>query len=426
MLGKELEGIKMTEIDAYIYGKKIGTLLEHQGSIYFEYDKGFKVEEIEISPIKLPLKDGLYTNSDHKSLYQGIPGVFFDSLPDKHGMAFIDRYFERQGLRTHEITLLHKLGFIGDRGMGAIEYFPKEHDTNILDANVINAKETYEKTKKKLDDGNSSIEDLLNILDSVSPVGGGRPKMLVQYDKKDKKIKINTQEKEQGCIRAIIKFDEVYEGVGSIGLTKLEYIMMTMAKEVGINTAKFELIEENTYHHLLVERFDRTEDDNKIHMCTASGLMHIDISIAQVTTYEHLLMLTKKICKSQKDVEELFKRMVLNVLIFNFDDHAKNFAFLMNKSGKWTLSPAYDITYSKGIAKQHITTIAGKSLEITRDDILKIAKNNSIKAILANKIIDDCIKTATTFEEKATLLDLTAEDIREYKKDIDSQIKLFI
>ena len=414
----------MTEIDAYIYGNKIGTLLEHKGSIFFQYDKDFITAGVQISPIKLPLKDTLYTNNDHKSLYHGIAGVFFDSLPDIHGMSFINRYFERQGLKTHEITLLHKLSFIGDRGMGAIEYLPKEHDNNVLNSYVINAKDTYEKIKKNIDDNNSSIEDLMNILDSVSPVGGGRPKMLVQYDKSTKTIKINTKKLEKGYKRAIIKFDEVYEGVGSIGLTKLEFIMMSMANEVGITTAKFELIEENGFHHLLVERFDRTEDDEKIHMCTASGLMHIDISISQVTTYEHLLMLTKKICKSQEDIEELFKRMILNVLVFNFDDHAKNFAFLMDKSGKWSLSPAYDITYSKGLATQHITTICGKALYITKDDILKIAASHSVKPTIANKIIDKCIKVATTFKERAEALGLKDDDIEEYKNDIDSQIKL--
>jgi len=412
----------MPEIDAYIYDKKVGTLLEHEGTIYFEYDKDFIAAGLQISPIKLPTKDVLYTNNDHKSLYKGMAGVFFDSLPDRHGMAFIDRYFERQGLKTYEITLLHKLAFIGDRGMGAIEYLPKEHEENIVEADVINAKDAYEKMKKDIDDKDSSIEDLMNILDSVSPVGGGRPKMLVQYDTSTKMIKTNTKELEKGYIRAIIKFDEIYAGV-SIGLTKLEFIMMSMAKDVGIKTAEFRLIKENDSHHLLVERFDRTKDDEKIHMCTASGLMHIDISISQVTTYEHLLTLTKRVCKSQESIEELFKRMVLNVLVFNFDDHAKNFAFLMDKSGKWTLSPAYDITYSKGLATQHITTIGGKALEITKDDILKIATSYSIKPAVANKIIYKCIKVATTFKERAEALGLEDYDIEKYKNDIDSQIR---
>lgn len=414
----------MSEIDAYIYDNKIGTLVEYNGIIYFEYDNLFLAKGIEISPIKLPLTKDFYTNKDHKSLYQGIAGVFFDSLPDKHGMAFINRYFERQGLKLNEITLLHKLAFIGDRSMGAIEYLPKEHEESILNEDVINYKDAYEKMKKNIDDKDSSIEDLMNILDSVSPIGGGRPKMLVQYDGKEKKIRINTKKLKKGCKRAIIKFDEVYEGVGSIGLTKLEYIMMSMAKEAGIKTANFELINENGLHHLLVERFDRTTDDEKIHMCTASGLMHIDISVAQGTTYEHLMMLTKRLSKSQEDVEEMFKRMVFNVLVFNFDDHAKNFAFLMDKAGKWTLSPAYDITYSKGLAKRHITTIGGKSFNITRDDILKIAKSHSIKPVKANKILNDCIEIVRTFEIRAKALELNNCDIEEYKSDIDSQIKL--
>ncbi|MCK5678067.1 MAG: HipA N-terminal domain-containing protein, partial [Flavobacteriaceae bacterium] len=152
----------MTEVDAYIYDKKIGTLVEHRGTIYFEYDNSFIAQELEISPEKFSVSKEMYTNKDHKSLYQGMAGVFFDSLPDKHGMAFIDRYFERQGLKTHEITLLHKLAFIGDRGMGAIEYLPKEHDESILKANVINAKDAYENMKKNINDKDSSIEDLMN------------------------------------------------------------------------------------------------------------------------------------------------------------------------------------------------------------------------------------------------------------------------
>ena len=264
----------------------------------------------------------------------------------------------------------------------------------------------------------------MNILDSVSPVGGGRPKMLVQYKDKEKKIKVNSKKLEKGYTRTIIKFDEVYEGVGSIGLTKLEYIMMSMAKEAGVKTANFELIEENGLYHLLLERFDRTKNDEKIHMCTASGLMHIDISVAQTTTYENLMMLTKKITKSQEEVEEIFRRMIFNVLVFNFDDHAKNFAFLMDKKGKWSLSPAYDITYSKGLAKQHISTIGGKGLDITRDDILKVAKSYSIKPALAHKIIDRCIDVVRGFKERAKSLGLEAEDIEAYMGDIERQVKL--
>jgi len=139
----------MDEINAYIYGKKIGTMIEHNGTIYFEYDKVFKLEGLEISPIKLLTTKtrNAYTNRDQIALYHGMAGVFFDSLPDKHGMPFIDRYFEKQGVKPFEVTLLHKLAFIGDRGMGAIEYYPKE-DENVATSNsAINAKDIYEEMK---------------------------------------------------------------------------------------------------------------------------------------------------------------------------------------------------------------------------------------------------------------------------------------
>lgn len=417
----------MEEINAYLYGKKVGTMIEHQGVIYFEYDKEFKLTGLEISPIKLHTSktQGAYTNSEHTKVYHGMAGVFFDSLPDKHGMAFIDRYFEKQGLKPFEVTLLHKLAFIGDRGMGAIEYIPKEDDISDSSNITINAKEAYEELKQNLQNDNSSIESLMNIKQSVSPVGGGRPKMLVQYNYKTNEIRLNKKELHEGYIRAIIKFDEIYEGVGSIGLTKLEYIFMSMAQEIGINTAQFQLISEGNAKHLLVKRFDRDDNDEKIHLATASGLMHIDISVLKATSYEYLFMLTRNICKSQEDIEELFKRMVLNILISNFDDHAKNFAYLMDKNGIWKLSPAYDITYSKGLLKSHTTTVCGKDLDITKDDILKIAKAQSIKPAIAIKIIDKCIDVVRTFEEKAKNIELDIDTIKECKNDINSQIELF-
>lgn len=416
----------MEEINAYIYGKKIGTMVEHEGVVYFEYDKEFKLEGLEISPIKLHTTKtkSLYTNADQTTLYNGIAGVFFDSLPDKHGMPFIDRYFEKQGLRPFEVTSLHKLAFIGNRGMGAIEYFPKEKNGASTPDVAINAKDVYEKMKQTLKEENSSIETLMNIRESVSPVGGGRPKMLVQYNYNTQEIRLNKLKLHPEYKRAIIKFDEIYDHVGSIGLTILEYIFMTMAKEVRIRTAEFQLIKEDKANHLLVKRFDRDENDEKIHMCTASGLMHTDISILKSTSYENLFALTRIICKSQEDIEELFKRMILNILAFNFDDHAKNFAYLMSRDGKWSLSPAYDITYSKGEMKSHTTTVAGKDLNITRKDVLKIAKAQSINQVTASKIIDNCIEVARTFEQKAKNLKLDEKTINECKKDIDSQIEL--
>ena len=416
----------MQEINAYIYGKKIGTMIEYKGVIYFEYEKEFKLGNLEISPIKLlttNTKDA-YTNSDQTNLYHGMAGVFFDSLPDKHGMPFIDRYFEKQGIRPFEVTALHKLAFIGDRGMGAIEYRPMEEKGSDTHDIAINAKEVYEEMKQGLVEKNPSIETLMNIRESVSPVGGGRPKMLVQYNYATQEIRLNKKELHNGHQRAIIKFDNLYEEMGSDGLTKLEYICMSMAKEVGIKTAEFQILRDGEANHLLIKRFDRDERDKKMHMCSAAGLMHLDISILKATSYEHLFILTRRVCKSQVDIEELFKRMVLNILLFNFDDHAKNFAYLMDRDGRWRLSPAYDITYSKGLMKSHTTTVAGKDCNITREDILQIAKMQSIKPKVAVKIVDACINVVETFQEKAGKLKIDEDTLKQCTQDILSQIEL--
>jgi len=417
----------VNEIEAHIYGYKIGTFIYFDGVVYFEYDEDFKKLGLEISPLKLDTKKTpkAYTNRDNVALYKGVAGVFFDSLPDKHGMAFIDRYFERQGLKSDEITVLHKLAFIGDRGMGAIEYRPKEHEDKKDNVQIVqNAKEAYETMKMNIKNENSSIGDLMSVLDSVSPVGGGRPKMLVQYDETTNSIKLNNHKLENGYKRAIIKFDEAYYENESIGLTKLEFVFMSMAKDVGINTANFKLIEENGLHHLVIERFDRDGDDNKTHICTASGLAHIDISVPQGFTYEMLFGLTKMLCKSQEDIEELYKRMVFNVLAINFDDHTKNFSYMMDKKGKWSLTPAYDIVYSKGLATKHITTIAGKSKDFVLADLQGIAKDYFIKEKKAMGIIAKTITVMETFEGRARDVGIDEKTILECKSDIEKQMEM--
>ncbi len=419
---------KFTEIDAFVYGQKIGTLIYHQGAIYFEYDASFKKSSIEISPLKLPLArtTGVYTNPDNFYLYGGLAGVFFDSLPDKHGMAFIDTYFSKKGLKQNQITLLHKLAFIGERGMGAIEYRPKEHEDNQSVLDVLDAKDAYESMKKILNDKDeiSSIESFMNIIDSVSPLGGGRPKMLITYNHETKTLKFNTKTIPHGYKRAIIKFDEIYYEKESLNFTKLEYIYMLMAKECGIIVPPIYLHEENGEHHLIIERFDRDADDEKLHIATASALMHIDISVPQSSSYEQLFALTRALCNSQLEIEQLFRRMLFNALSYNFDDHTKNFSYIMDRFGKWRLSPAYDITYSKGLATQHITTINAKGLDFTRDDFYAIAQNQSIKKSRVDAMLREILTVLESFQERAKAIGIDAKTIKECSDDMQRQREL--
>ena len=418
------------EIDAYIYGHKIGSMVEHEGVIYFEFETSFKDLGLNISPIKLDIDstNGLYTNSENTRLYKGMPGVFFDSLPDKFGMAFIERYFESKKIASHEVSLLHKLAFIGDRGIGAIEYEPKEHESkNYFDDEIQSAQTLRADMRKILEDKNSddvSITHLMNIIDSASPVGGGRPKMLIMYNESTQQARFNITKLPSGYKRAIIKFDEVYDYGGSIGLTRWEFLFMKLANKSGIDTAKVYLHHEESGNHLVVYRFDRDERDEKIHVRSFASLMHLDIEVPKVTSYENLLRFTYAVTNSKEQVLELFKRMIFNFVAINFDDHAKNFSLMMDKKGVWRLTPAYDISYSKGAVREHLTTLNGKSLNITYKDLQYVAKSMSIKESELKQMVKDVINVFDGFKTKAHKMNLDEEDIQKYWADISSQIEL--
>lgn len=421
---------KPLEVDAYLYGHKIGSMIMHMGRIYFEYDTAFTSLGLEISPLKLNTKKitGAYTNPDSPDYYYGMCGVFFQSLPDKHGMPFIDRYFERQGVVSDKVTLLQKLTFIADRGMGAIEYAPKEHE-EIMEASIaLSAKELREKMRLVLENDvkNTTIRDFMNIVNNASPIGGARPKLLIAYNQQTGEIKSNSGTLQDGFVRSILKFDESYpnsEGINeSIELTKLEYLHMSLAKECGITIPTMNLIEENGECHLIFERYDRDKNDQKIHVCSAAGLMHKDIRIAQVMSYEELLKLTNLITKSQSDVEEMFRRMVFNALSFNVDDHAKNFEFMMDRTGKWRLAPAYDVTYSKGVVKEHLTTINGTSSDFSIDDFLIVAKKNLIQEKKAKKIIKTAVAVLSNYEKRALEVGVSTSEATKIDGEIRAQI----
>lgn len=421
---------KPLEVDAYLYGHKIGSMIMHMGRIYFEYDTAFTSLGLEISPLKLNTKKitGAYTNPDSPDYYYGMCGVFFQSLPDKHGMPFIDRYFERQGVVSDKVTLLQKLTFIADRGMGAIEYAPKEHEEIMEAAIALSAKELREEMCLVLENDvkNTTIRDFMNIVNNASPIGGARPKLLIAYNQQTGEIKSNSGTLQDGFVRSILKFDESYpnsEGINeSIELTKLEYLHMSLAKECGITIPTMNLIEENGECHLIFERYDRDKNDQKIHVCSAAGLMHKDIRIAQVMSYEELLKLTNLITKSQSDVEEMFRRMVFNALSFNVDDHAKNFEFMMDRTGKWRLAPAYDVTYSKGVVKEHLTTINGTSSDFSIDDFLIVAKKNLIQEKKAKKIIKTAVAVLSNYEKRALEVGVSTSEATKIDGEIRAQI----
>lgn len=346
----------------YCQNKKMipmGRLALKDRKIFFEYSQHFLDLGLELSPFKLPLKPGIMLCED--AVFDGIFGVFNDSLPDGWGRLLLDRKLMKMGMHPRELTPLDRLQFVGNHGMGALCYEPEIEN------------HTSEKNSKKLDtiahecftfqeqDDDRFIDDLLVMNGSSA---GARPKIIQN--------------------NWIIKFRSSLDpkDVGSI-----EYAYHLMAIAAGLDVPEAKLFSSKTCSgYFGVKRFDRIES-KRLHMHSLSGLLHADYRIPSLD-YETLMKATLTLTNDAREGEKQFRNAVFNVLAHNRDDHAKNFSFLMDSDGTWRISPAYDLTFSSGPAGEHCTTIMGEGKNPNISHLLKLAEISSIKPKKAAEIID--------------------------------------
>ncbi len=410
------------EVEAFIYDKKIGTILLKDGRVYFEYDKEFKNSKLEISPLKLPLSlDGVNTNSD-EHYFEGLAGVFHDSLPDKFGTKVIERYFESKNIPSHELNVVQKLMFVGDKSIGAISYKPSIHKLdNHKQQELIELNSFYENAKKIISgDEIEVVDEMLTFMDSAASAGGARAKAIIGYNPNSKEI-ISGIKKELpiGFEHYLIKFDFLNDNQKSQDYTKLEYLYMNMANEAKIEVPNIELLEHGNLTHYLIKRFDRVNGKAK-HLHSVAGLTHCNFNVPMHYSYDELFRLTRYLTGNQQDLYELYRRMVFNIIGKNQDDHAKNFVFLMDEKGTWSLSPAYDITYANGTGytKNHQLSLRGKTNDFTKKDLLEIAKLHSLKDNIAKEIIEQTIDIFSTFRNRAKELEINEESIDKIDKNL--------
>ena len=410
------------EVEAFIYDKKIGTILLKDGRVYFEYDKEFKNSKLEISPLKLPLSlEGVYTNNN-EHYFEGLAGVFYDSLPDKFGTKVIERYFESKNIPSHELNVVQKLMFVGDKIIGAISYKPSIHKLdNHKQQELIELNSFYENAKKIISgDAIEVVDEMLTFMDSAASAGGARAKAIIGYNPNSKEI-ISGIKKELpiGFEHYLIKFDFLNDNQKSQDYTKLEYLYMNMAKEAKIEVPNIELLEHGNLTHYLIKRFDRINGKAK-HVHSVAGLTHCNFNVPMHYSYDELFRLTRYLTGNQQDLYELYRRMIFNIIGRNQDDHAKNFAFLMDEKGTWSLSPTYDITYANGTGytKNHQLSLRGKTNDFTKKDLLEIAKLHSLKENIAKEIIEQTIDIFSTFRSRAKELEINEESISKIEKNI--------
>lgn len=397
--------------------------------VQFEYDKNFIGRGIEPSPLMMPVQLGrIYSFRDiGRETFKGLPGLLADSLPDTYGRALFDRWLTLTGHTSSNIV--ETLCFLGKRCMGALEFEPAiDVDYNLdskiaIDSLVEVAREALS-NKENFgvninDDKKATIAEILRLGTSA---GGQRAKAIIAYNKTTGEVRSGQTDVPNGFDYYIIKLDGVSATTGfheTENYGRLEYSFYKLVKACGIEMSECSLIEENGRAHFLTKRFDR-ENGKKIHMQTLCGLAHFDYHLHRAYSYEQAFNVMRALKLPYSQAQEMFRRMVFNVIVRNQDDHTKNISFLMGEEGVWRLSPAYDMGYSYnpngGWTATHQMSINGKFDDITRKDLLECGAKNNIKN--ASLIIDEVCEIASQWPTIAKECDVPQSMIEEIKSNL--------
>ena len=365
-------------LNMYGIRQEVGMLLQDKQRIFFEYSPDFLKSGIELSPFKLPLKTGVFEEKSH--IFDGLFGLFNDSLPDGWGCLLLDRKLRKLGKSYAEITPLDRLSLIGANPMGALEYEPAAGDSDLY--GDIELDSLSGEVDRILDGEESLVLDELLKLNGSS--GGARPKIVACVSSDRKQIIHGGKSVPDGFTPWIIKFSEKHDPQSS---GELEYRYSLAAKAAGITMPETHLFPLKDGRGCFgVQRFDRTPE-GKVHIHTACGLLHASHRFASLD-YENLLKLTWILTRNHADVVEMVRRMIFNIKSGNKDDHSKNFSFLLNSRYQWQLAPAYDLTPSAGINGEQTCMVNGKGCNITDADLIKTAATVNVSEVEAKALID--------------------------------------
>ena len=406
-----------------LYGQTVGFVNwdERYDIARFEYDKGFAHKGIEPSPLMMPVREGrVYSFGElGRATFKGLPGMLADSMPDTYGQALFEKWLALTG-RTSG-NAIETLCFMGKRCMGALEYEPTIDvaDTDIrieIDSLVNIAREAL--TNKS--DFSTNIHEnkkaaIAEILRLGTSAGGQRAKAIIAYNKETGEVRSGQVEAPAGFDYYLIKLDGVSSTAGlreTENYGRLEYSFSRLVKECGIDMTECSIIEENGRAHFLTKRFDRV-NGKKVHMQTLCALAHFDYRLLRAYSYEQAFTVMRGLHLTYGEAQEMFRRMVFNVVVRNQDDHTKNISFLMEPDGRWHLSPAYDMGYAYNPdgkwTSTHQMSINGKFSHITKDDLMECAARNNIRN--AAQIIDEVCQAVSQWPKIAEECDVPHEMI---------------
>jgi len=405
----------------------------------FQYDKDFQTSHIQIAPLTMPLNNDTYAfpHLPVESFF-GLPGLLMDTLPDKFGNKLIDTWLAKMGREANSFNPVERLCYIGNRGMGALEFKPhlssEENHSSKIDLEALTSLASDILTERKNLSGSldekKREQTLTQILKIGTSAGGARAKAIINWNPTTHEVKSGQTQASQDFEPWLLKFDGVMgngdkELEDAMGFGRIEYAYSLMAKSAGIQMMECRLLTENNRCHFMTKRFDRIKKEYnnsfifiKQHALSLSAIAHYDFNQAGAYSYEQASRIMRKLNMPMATIEEQFKRMAFNIVARNHDDHVKNISFLMNQKGEWSLSPAYDITYSYNPTgawtQQHQMTLNGKQKNFMKEDFVQFEKDFSMKKgkafeILSNVI--DAIKQWPDFAKQAGIPDAIAHKI---------------
>ncbi len=413
----------------FLWDRFVGALSESSdGQVAFEYDPDFRSSGLEISPLNLPLSvPGVRTFPELRrtTTFMGLPGVFADSLPDAFGNRLIQRYFQEKGNPESSLSPVQRLLYVGDRGMGALTYRPGIEWSRGTET-ALEVQELVEQARRVVEgDTSTAIPEIMRV---GSTVGGARAKALILWDREENRVRSGFARPLPGEEHWLIKFDGVTVDSGGQGARlsagpgpwgRIEYVYSRMARKAGIQMEETHLLRDGDLAHFMTRRFDREGPGglDRLHLHTLGGLLHLDYNNQYIFSYEAYLDTIRRLELGQTAVNEAFRRMVFSVATVNFDDHLKNFSFLMSAHGSWRLSPAYDVVYAENQAwtRQHQMSINGRFREIRRADLLEVGRGFDVPKN-GGAIVDEVIASLDSWEGEAQDVGLTSEVVANFRE----------
>jgi serine/threonine-protein kinase HipA len=417
-----------------LWGTRIGAVSMPDGGhmAVFQYDEDFLRSGIEVAPLVMPLRVAPYTFPTlNPESFHGLPGLLADSLPDRYGHALIDAWLAGQGRTPESFNAVERLCYIGQRGMGALEFVPsggpspsRTHRLQIaelveLASEVLSRREAL---VASLAAGHQK-QAMRDILSVGTSAGGARAKAVIAWNPATNVVRSGQlDDLEEGFEHWLLKFDGVTGNKDKDTLSDprgygaVEYAYSLMARDAGILMSDCRLLEECGRRHFMTRRFDRADDGSKRHMQSLGALAHFDFNKPGAHSYEQMFLTMRKLGLSTPVVEQMFRRMVFNVVGRNQDDHVKNVAFLMSRSGRWELAPAFDVVYSYRPASpwtsQHQMTIDGKRDRFTLADFVACGRVASLPRGRARRIVDEVRAVVSEWDSYAGRVGVDEEHVR--------------